>query len=159
MPTRFKYTPVQPQSFALSPAEILTATDAELNQYLSVKKYAPYRKDNAWDKTRVDRLKELKQSVAERSQGMCGATGANAVHENGERVKKRKGKKERQKMKVAGAGEGENIGAEALEGSLEPENGIPHLKRKRDTEEEEPHEAAGTSKRKRRRRKKATHDE
>ncbi|KAF8891880.1 KRI1-like family C-terminal-domain-containing protein [Infundibulicybe gibba] len=44
MPTRFKYVPVQPQSFALSPVEILMATDQELNEYMSVKKYAPYRK-------------------------------------------------------------------------------------------------------------------
>ncbi len=100
MPTRFKYTPVQAQSFALTPAEILMATDAELNQYLSVKKYAPYRKDNKWDKTRGDRLKELKQSVVERSKSTYGMDGGDA---NGEKTKKRKGKKERQKMKATDA--------------------------------------------------------
>jgi len=113
MPTRFKYTPVQPQSFALTPAEILMATDVELNQYLSVKKYAPYRKDNNWDKTRGDRLKELKTNVAERSMraygiGMDGGGSNQGV--NAERVKKRKGKKERLKMRAAedtvGGGDG-----------------------------------------------------
>ncbi|KAK7691350.1 hypothetical protein QCA50_004746 [Cerrena zonata] len=44
IPTRFKYTKVQPQTFALTPEEILLATDAELNQYMGIKKYAPYRK-------------------------------------------------------------------------------------------------------------------
>jgi len=104
MPTRFKYTPVQPQTFALTPAEILMATDTELNQYLSVKKYAPYRRQNNWDKGRVDRLKELKQSVAERSKGAYGmGVGGGEPYQDvdGERPKKRKGKKERLKMKAA----------------------------------------------------------
>ena len=144
MPTRFKYTPVQPQSFALSPAEILTATDAELNQYLGVKKYAPYRKDKAWDKTRADRLKELKRSVAERSQRMYGETGANALGEDGERVKKRKGKKERLKMKAARAAERMDI---AVKGSVGDEKNPSRLKQKRDSE---PGELREATKRKRR---------
>jgi len=104
MPTRFKYTPVQPQSFALTPVEILTATDSELNQYLSVKKYAPYRKENNWDKGRVDRLKELKHTIVERSQGMGMSGGGSYQDAHGERLKKRKGKKERLKMKSAADG-------------------------------------------------------
>lgn len=101
MPTRFKYTPVQPQSFALTPAEILMATDQELNQYLSVKKYAPYRKDGNWDRTRVDRLKELKQSVAPRISGVWGDGETGASNQGGGQiVKKRKGKKERMKLKA-----------------------------------------------------------
>lgn len=101
MPTRFKYTSVQPQSFALTPAEILMATDTELNQYLSVKKYAPYRKDGNWDRTRGDRLKELKQSVAPRVSGVWGGAEVDGPNQGaGEVVKKRKGKKERMKLKA-----------------------------------------------------------
>jgi protein KRI1 len=119
MPTRFKYTPVQPQSFALTPVEILMATDTELNQYLSVKKYAPYRKENNWDKGRVDRLKDLKQTVAERSRGMGMSGGGSYQDVNGERAKKRKGKKERLKMKAAADGGvegGDNVRVEVEDG-------------------------------------------
>lgn len=101
MPTRFKYTPVQPQSFALTSAEILMATDQELNQYLSVKKYAPYRKDTNWDHTRGERLKELKQSIAPRVSTVWGdGEMGTPSHGGGQVVKKRKGKKERMKLKA-----------------------------------------------------------
>src|ERR1700722_18256271 len=109
MPTRFKYIPVQPQSFALTPAEILMASDTELNQYLSVKKYAPYRKDKNWDKTRGDRLKELKQSVAKRSEGVYGVDEGSNQGVNAERVKKRKGRKERLKIKAPAVIKGDDI--------------------------------------------------
>ncbi len=99
MPTRFKYTKVQQQAYALSPVEILLATDAELNQYMGIKKYAPYRKDgNNWDQNRSTRLKELKTKLQERgvTSGVAGEASA------GERpAKKRKGKKERMKAKEA----------------------------------------------------------
>jgi protein KRI1 len=151
MPTRFKYTPVRPQSFALTSAEILMATDTELNQYLSVKKYAPYRKDNNWDQTRGDRLKELKQSVAERSKGAygMGMSGSEPTPDgDGERVKKRKGKKERLKMKAArndavegggnvrvGAEVGDKLNGkrkhEKMDGAEGAQEGTPSHKRKR----------------------------
>jgi protein KRI1 len=155
MPTRFKYTPVQPQSFALTPAEILMATDVELNQYLSVKKYAPYRKDNNWDKTRGNRLKELKTNVAERSMraygiGMGGGGSNQGV--NAERVKKRKGKKERLKMRAAE----DTVGGE--DGALEI---VDRLDDKRKHEMVDTmHEAQGDSppKKKRRRHRKTTQE-
>jgi protein KRI1 len=99
--------------------EILMATDTELNQYLSVKKYAPYRKENNWDKGRVDRLKDLKQTVAERSRGMGMSGGGSYQDVNGERAKKRKGKKERLKMKAAADGGvegGDNVRVEVEDG-------------------------------------------
>jgi protein KRI1 len=76
--------------------EILMATDAELNEYMSVKKYAPYRtnRDVKWDGKRNDRLKELKTRIAERSGG------ALTDDAGGRQMKKRKGKKERQKQKT-----------------------------------------------------------
>ena len=156
MPTRFKYTSVQPQSFALTPAEILMATDTELNEYLSVKKYAPYRKDNNWDKTRGDRLKEFKQSLAERSKrafGMGVSGGEPTQDARGERVKKRKGKKERLKMR-AGKNDASEAGDNIRAGAEVSEQ--PNGKRKHEKLDEagEAQEGAASHKRKRRRHKK-----
>lgn len=98
MPTRFKYAQVEPISYALSAAEILAATDAELNQYIPVKKYATYRdRSDRWDRGRVDRLKELKGIVGERAKALFGEQDSKGGFS--ERVKKRKGKKERLKEK------------------------------------------------------------
>ncbi|KAF9047029.1 hypothetical protein BDZ89DRAFT_1058086 [Hymenopellis radicata] len=90
--TKFRYAPVQAQNFSLTPAEILMATDAELNEYMGVKKYAPYKKDLKWDPNRNDKLKDLKSKIAARTGG----------------ADKRKGKKERMRLKLEdGGGEGE----------------------------------------------------
>ncbi|CAD6338341.1 unnamed protein product [Miscanthus lutarioriparius] len=43
--TRFKYKQVKPNSFGLSAYDILTVDDKDLNQYVSIKKLAPYRED------------------------------------------------------------------------------------------------------------------
>ena len=48
MPTRFHYTSVAAERYGLAPAEILLATDAELNSYVGLKKMAPYRADGGW---------------------------------------------------------------------------------------------------------------
>lgn len=125
---------MQPQAYALTPVEILLATDQELNEYMSVKKYAPYKEERArWDGKRVDRLKELKSKLVERAGTWGGAVlgdkegGANA----GEEVKKRrKGKKERMKLKAeAGGGEAQPV-VDLSEGKKE--------KRKRDVDDVEP---------------------
>ncbi|KAG6920046.1 hypothetical protein DXG01_010114 [Tephrocybe rancida] len=97
MPTRFKYVPVQPQNYALTPVEILMATDQELNEYMSVKKYAPYRQEMKWDTKRNDRLKELKGKISTRTGGGAGRNMA----DDDKPAKKRKGKKERMKLKAA----------------------------------------------------------
>lgn len=97
MPTRFKYTTATPQTFALTPAEILMATDKDLNQYVSVKRYAPYRAEK-WDHTRGERLTEFREKLKER----VGATRTSQRSED-PTPKKRLGKKERQKMKAAAA--------------------------------------------------------
>lgn len=120
------------------------ATDTELNQFMSVKKYAPYRKDaHAWDSQRNEKIKELKSQIHERMGG--DEKMVSAVLDKP--AKKRKGKKERQRAKEEG---GEDApGAEA-----EPS-------RKRKLEEaagqvEEDHES---SKKKKRRHKKKADDE
>jgi protein KRI1 len=96
IPTRFKYIASAPQTFGLTAAEILMADDRDLNQYMGVKKYAPYRKGANWDKQRPERLKDFRDKLNTKK--------ANGNGEGGEvPVKKRKGKKERQKAKAAAA--------------------------------------------------------
>lgn len=132
MPTRFKYTQVEPQSYALTASEILAATDAELNQYIPVKKYAPYRQDkkDGWDRTRTDRLKELKGAVSERTKVLFGdladTSGAGEV-----RVKKRKGKKERMKEKEAVDSKPDEVAVAETMVVTREENVQPSKKRRR----------------------------
>jgi protein KRI1 len=153
MPTRFKYATVQPQSFALTPAEILMATDAELNQYIGVKRYAPYRKEARWDPTRVDRLKELKGKVAERSGKIDQDVDGTKKRKDGQ--KPRKGKKERQMLKAAALSVPRALasaGDEAAEGN---DAGKDIQKKRKLNDDENAGEAEEGGKRKRRRHKMA----
>ncbi|KZT22490.1 Krr1-domain-containing protein [Neolentinus lepideus HHB14362 ss-1] len=154
MPTRFKYTPVASQNFGLSPAEILMATDQELNQYMGVKKLAPYRKGAKWDNKRNEKLKELKHSLVERQRerGGFAVGGAGA-----EREKKRKGKKERLRMKAAQGG-----GEEGDQEEEKREECAARGKKRRGADDSEPEQEVGgegieegvASKKKRRRHRK-----
>ncbi|KAF7289267.1 Kri1-C domain-containing protein [Mycena indigotica] len=129
--TRFHYTSVAPQNYSLTASEILEAKDAELNEYMGIKKYAPYRQENksGWDSHRNERLKEFKGKISER---------LGHVPEEAPEKKKRKGKKER--MREKGEANGEDDSAK---------------KRKREEPEAEaPAEESG--KKKRRRKKKDT---
>ncbi|KAJ7125265.1 KRI1-like family C-terminal-domain-containing protein [Mycena epipterygia] len=160
MPTRFHYTSVAPQTFALTPAEILLAKDSELNEYMSVKKYAPYRADNkaGWDKTRGERLRDLKGKVKERM-GMRGLD-VEPQGRDGQVKKKRKGKKER--MKEKGVDADAEGGLPETESVKEGSNGAGDagLKRKRDAEDAgdaadaDANQTAEGGKKKRRRKKK-----
>jgi protein KRI1 len=166
--TRFKYTKSAPASFGLTPADILMATDAELNEIVSVKHLAPYRRGlGIAGRGLGGRVRALKSRVAQRKWGdempvenkrgvptkREGPGGANALP-LGER-KKRLGKNERKKRAQDGEGEGE--GAEEVEATA-PAAG----KRKRD-DEAAPAAAApaaaggesGEGKKKRRKKKKA----
>lgn len=124
LPTRFKYEKAAPQDYGLTPAEILLATDAELNQFLGMKHYAPYRHGSgvgAAGRGMRDRLKELKAKLATRKwgevpeddepsgsrprdQGWSSKSGEKSSSSGP--AKKRKGKKERQRQAAAGV-EGE----------------------------------------------------
>ncbi|KAJ1264445.1 hypothetical protein BS78_08G001700 [Paspalum vaginatum] len=53
--TRFKYKKVNPNSFGLSTYEILASDDRDLNQYVSMKKLAPYR-ESEWKVTHHKKL-------------------------------------------------------------------------------------------------------
>ncbi|KAJ7198553.1 KRI1-like family C-terminal-domain-containing protein [Mycena pura] len=97
MPTRFHYTSVAPQNYALEPVEILLAKDSELNEYMGIKKYAPYRTENksGWDSNRGERLRGLKDKLKERRSELA----EEEPSRDRQIKKKRKGKKERMKEK------------------------------------------------------------
>ncbi|KAG5646850.1 hypothetical protein DXG03_002227 [Asterophora parasitica] len=133
LPTRFKYVPVQPQNFALTPVEILMATDQELNEYMGVKKYAPYRTEMRWDSQRNDRLKELKNKISERAgPGGFVAGSSRDTAAADKPAKKRKGKKERMKLKAADGDDG-NEGTVTVKPSAVSADAT--TKRKRDVDE------------------------
>lgn len=128
MPTRFRYAQVQSSSFGLSPVEILLADDTDLNQYVGIKKYAPYRnkKQEGWDRNRNVRLQDLKEKIKIKGRRWGNKLYGEDGHEgeagpSGEaKPKKRKGKKERMKLKAAavsleetGADEGEDDDADS----------------------------------------------
>jgi protein KRI1 len=119
------------------------ATDAELNEFMGVKKIAPYRKKEArWDGKRSDRLKDLRAKIANRTDVSTEATAGDARP-----AKKRKGKKERMKMKL-------QLGEE--EGDDEEEGTAPNTEtgsRKRNLEEADIPETEDGQERKKRRRK------
>ena len=83
----------------MTPVEILLASDKELNEYMSIKKYASYRKEVKWDSKRTERLKEFKTKIADRTRSTD--TPENPASEK----KKRKGKKERMKLRAASSHE------------------------------------------------------
>jgi protein KRI1 len=98
MPTHFRYAKVEPSTLGLTPAEILIATDAELNSYMGLKRIAPYRKER-FDPRRPEKLMDFRKALATRGVAGWGDGG----DEGDERTKKRKGKKERQKEKAKAA--------------------------------------------------------
>ncbi|KAH7334864.1 KRI1-like family C-terminal-domain-containing protein [Rhizoctonia solani] len=100
MPTHFRYARVEPSTYGLKPTEILTATDAELNTYLGLKRLATYRKDK-FDHRRPEKLKEFRNNLSAR--GVYDSRGPEGSGQSDERAKQRKGKKERQKEKAKAA--------------------------------------------------------
>lgn len=62
-PNKFRYREVSPEAFGLSTREILLADDLALNQFVSIKKFAPYRpKELALkDKRKFAKKKHLQQ--------------------------------------------------------------------------------------------------
>ncbi len=148
MPTRFKYVPVQSQTYALTPAEILMATDQELNEYMSVKKYAPYRQEKGdrhrWNPKVQEKLHDIKAKVSERT-GMAFASSSGGRTrtdgDHAEKPKKRMGKKERMKLKTALGGTDTNAApAEAtiekaapLDATREVNRSDQPMKRKRES--------------------------
>lgn len=69
MPVRFHYAKVESSSYNLDAAEILMATDAELNSYMSLRKLAPYRSEEEKKGKSKKRLKELRDALKGRKWG------------------------------------------------------------------------------------------
>jgi protein KRI1 len=137
MPTRFQYTAVLPDHFSLTPAEILMATDGELNQYMSIKRIAPYKNKAARDKDRVAKMKALKETINGRTWGgvpveelSWNENGANG--RDGKPAKKRKGKKERLKAKkLQSQEEGTDQRPPQATKNIEDEEGVGQSRKKR----------------------------
>lgn len=69
MPTRFHYAKVAASDYNLDASEILMATDNELNSYMSIRKMAPYRREDEKKGKSKKRLKELRDSLKMRKWG------------------------------------------------------------------------------------------
>jgi protein KRI1 len=89
----------------------LLADDKDLNEYVGLKKLAPYRKQrDTWDAKRGERLREFKKKVSERLEE-TGANDATMEHlvDGEHKEKKRKGKKERMRERAARVAEGTEV--------------------------------------------------
>ncbi|CAG8597232.1 7379_t:CDS:2 [Paraglomus occultum] len=71
MPVRFKYCQTKPSTFGLTAEEILLADDQDLNEYVSLKKYAPYRPDHVVEAdvrkySKKKRLREFRKKLGQK---------------------------------------------------------------------------------------------
>ena len=59
----FRYREVSPAAFGLTPLDILTASDAQLNEFIGLKKLAPYRAHEAkqGDRQKYGKKKRLRE--------------------------------------------------------------------------------------------------
>jgi protein KRI1 len=98
------------------------ASDKELNEYMSVKRLAPYKNNSYWDKDRNAKLVEFKKTVGSKTWDgvpIAELIKGNQRHRSGlvhgdglvSGKKKRMGKKERNKRKAL-AGEPADTGAQ-----------------------------------------------
>jgi protein KRI1 len=134
MPTHFRYAPVANTTFGLTPAEILLADDKDLNEYVGLKKLAPYRKQrDTWDAKRQARLREFKNKVSAQLEE-AGADVFTLEHlvDGERRAKKRKGRKERMREKDARVPD--EVETKAMDS---PGQSNKHATRQSDDEEDE----------------------
>ncbi|GAA5980013.1 hypothetical protein JCM10908_001498 [Rhodotorula pacifica] len=103
--TRFHYAKVPAESFNLTPEEILLATDAELNSFMSLKKLAPYRHDSAAYRSKQaqkqrKKLKELRDMIRNRKWGdeVDEAQAIEALEKRKEKKRRYKENAEKRKM-------------------------------------------------------------
>jgi protein KRI1 len=160
MPTHFRYVPVAGTSYGLSAPEILLADDKDLNEYVGLKKLAPYRKQHAtWDAKRGERLREFKKKISGRLEEAGADDAATEYPADGKhKAKKRKGKKERMREQAAQAVTGAEVIQEVETGTTDsPRQSIKRAKEQGDESEEVGEDIASIEpvKKKRRRQKKS----
>ncbi|SCW03783.1 LAFE_0G18118g1_1 [Lachancea fermentati] len=81
---RFRYREVSPESFGLTAREIIAADDADLNEFIGLKKFAPYRPKElrAKDRRKVmksRRVREWKKKVFGNEEGLKGENESLAI--------------------------------------------------------------------------------
>lgn len=101
---KFRYREVSPESYGLSVREIFTADDADLNQYIGLKKFAPYRPKDLRDKdkrkvTKSKRLKEWRKTVFNNEEGLVDDGGISIPVKNKRHSKHDHRKNKKQKSK------------------------------------------------------------
>jgi len=137
IPIRFHYTTVPKANYSLKAADILMATDKELNEYVGMKALAAHKKRSRWDGTLAPKLGQLKRTLSKRDWGFAGldrrgvyAQGHKKRNAEGEAKapNRRKGKKERERERLP-AVTSEDAKVEAIIPAEAPEP--PQKKRKR----------------------------
>ncbi|RKO88021.1 KRI1-like family C-terminal-domain-containing protein, partial [Blyttiomyces helicus] len=113
LPTRFKYRKVEAETFGLAPTEILDADDVDLNELISLKKIAPFRRPDLvsrdrekWSKNRKKRLREFRKKLA----------AAKVPHAQPEPASAKKGGKRKREVEEVEGGEAAEAVAEGGEG-------------------------------------------
>ncbi|CDO94522.1 unnamed protein product [Kluyveromyces dobzhanskii CBS 2104] len=84
---RFRYREVSPESFGLTTREIFTADDTDLNEFIGLKKFAPYRPKELTAKdrrkvTKSRRLREWRKKVFNTESGLAGDDLAIPLNDN-----------------------------------------------------------------------------
>ncbi|CAM9675185.1 unnamed protein product, partial [Phaeothamnion confervicola] len=118
LPCRFKYRSVKPDSFGLEIDELLVADDAALNQYISVKKLAPYREgDTAPTAKKRKRLRQhVREAAAELEEKL------RAAREKA-RGRRRRGRRQGDGGEDDGRGKDISAGGDSDGGGAEDTNG------------------------------------
>lgn len=105
---KFRYREVSPESFGLTTREIFTADDNDLNEFIGLKKFAPYRPKElrAKDKRKVTknrRIREWRKKVFSSEDGLNGdelsiplESGSKVVGHSGHKEKKKSKKRKRE---------------------------------------------------------------
>eukprot|EP00887_Chlorella_sp_A99_P002553 scaffold6.g2553.t1 len=113
MPTRFRYKAVAPDTFGLTPEEVLGMEDRELNQVVGLKKLAPYREEHRRVRANYAALNQLRKQRAEQQGQQQHRRGA-----GGDRGKRGQGRgDEERRQHVGGGGQGKRQGREGGRGA------------------------------------------